>query len=163
MMIGCPPSAAMPASNERRVRVEGFSKMTATDFGPSRGRETKGSFFIRSASSRIAACSSAVMSSSTRKWRGWGALNAGLPFSRWRARSCRRLRSAGDVGDPRKQLGDTERLREDRLLTEDLLHRRHGVDLAGDDDDGNISECRVAAELFQDADATEIGHHQVEK
>src|SRR4051812_29592923 len=170
MMIGWPPSSAIPASKDSRVRVEGFSKMTATDWGPSSGRAAYGSFFIRSASSRIAACSSAVMSSSTRKWRGWAALNAWCPFFVWRsgwrsarARSCRRLRSAGDLGHPREQLGDAERLGEHRVLAEDLLHRRHGVDLARDDNDRDVCECRVAAKLFQDADTTEVGHHQVEQ
>src|SRR3954454_12442060 len=121
----------MPASNDSRVRVDGFSKMTATDLGPSSGRVANGSFFIRSASSRIADCSSAVMSSSTRKWRGCATLNTLSPFLKdlWaRAWSCRRLRSAGDLGDPGQQLGHTEGLSEDGLLAKDVLHGGYGVD-----------------------------------
>ena len=38
MTTGCPPSSAMPASNDTRVRSDGFSKMTATDRGPVSGR-----------------------------------------------------------------------------------------------------------------------------
>src|SRR3954447_8642507 len=156
----------MPASKDSRVRVDGFSKMTATDWGPSNGRAAKGSFFIRSASSRIAACSSAVMSSSTRKWRGWAALNAWVPFCGWQsaeAWSRRRLRSAGDFSDPGQELGDTERLGEDGVLAEDVPHGRHGVDLAGDDNDGDVGKGGVAAKLFQHPDAAQVRHHEVEQ
>src|SRR3954453_4746919 len=166
MMIGWPPSSAMPASKDSLVRVEGFSKMTATDLGPSSGRAANGSFFIRSASSRIAVCSSAVMSSSTRKWRGWAALNAGFPFSAWGsaiARSRRRLRSAGDFRDPGQQLGDAERLEEDGVLSEDVLHRGYGLDLAGDDAYGDVGERRVTAQLFAHPYAAQVRHHQVEQ
>jgi hypothetical protein len=37
MMTGLPPSCAMPTSNDNRVRVEFFSKITATDLGPASG------------------------------------------------------------------------------------------------------------------------------
>ena len=33
-IIGVPPSWAMPASNDSRVRVDGLSKITATACGP---------------------------------------------------------------------------------------------------------------------------------
>src|SRR3954447_15887532 len=137
MMIGWPPSSAMPASNDSRVRVDGFSKTTATDLGPSSGRDANGSFFIRSASSRIAACSSPVMSSSTRKWRGLRSVTRRCPL--WclssSVTSHRRLRAAGDFGDAGEELGDAERLGEHRVLAEHLLQAGYGVDLAGDNDD----------------------------
>src|SRR5699024_9058681 len=37
MISGCPPSAAMPAANDTRVRVEVLSKMTAAVCGPASG------------------------------------------------------------------------------------------------------------------------------
>ena len=67
MTIGCPPSSAMPASNDTRVRSDGFSKTTATDRGPASGRWPYRSAFIVAAMSRTAACSSGVRSSSRRK------------------------------------------------------------------------------------------------
>ena len=60
-----------PTSNETRVRVEGFSKISAT-VRPASAREDSGAdFSSRARSSR--ACSSAAESSSpVRKWRGIG-------------------------------------------------------------------------------------------
>src|SRR5690625_6802113 len=62
-MIACPPRAAMPASKEKRVRVEVFEKSNATDFGPSSGRYLKGSCFSSSASSKTSRCSCGLKSS----------------------------------------------------------------------------------------------------
>ncbi len=65
--IACPPSCAMPASNEKRVRVDVLSNRTATLYGPSRGRRESGFFFSSAASSRTSFCSAGVRSSSRRK------------------------------------------------------------------------------------------------
>src|SRR5215212_3786382 len=61
-----PPSSKMPVSNETRVRVEGRSKMSATDF-PSSAREDRRSAFSSIARSRSRCCSSAVSSAPVRK------------------------------------------------------------------------------------------------
>ena len=47
----------MPISNENRVRVEFFSKITPTPRGPSSGRCANGAFFSSAASARTSACS----------------------------------------------------------------------------------------------------------
>ncbi len=71
-MIGLPPSSAMPASNESRVRRLGLSKSTATDCGPASGRCPNRSAFIAAARSSTSACSAGVRSSSRRKCRTLG-------------------------------------------------------------------------------------------
>ena len=50
---GWPPSSKIPASNDRRVRVEGFSKMSAT-LRPSSARDDSGAAFSASARSSSA-------------------------------------------------------------------------------------------------------------
>ena len=69
----------------------------------------------------------------------------------------------GDFGHPRQQLGDAERLGEHGVLPEHLLQAGYGLDLSGDDDDGNIGEGRVAAQLLEHPDPAEVRHHQVEQ
>ena len=50
--IGCPPSSTIPASNETRVRVDGFSNSSAT-VRPSSAREEAGALLrARARSSR---------------------------------------------------------------------------------------------------------------
>jgi hypothetical protein len=58
---GWPPSSKTPASKDSRVRVEGFSKISAT-LRPSRAREDSGAAFSASARSS-SACSSSRSSS----------------------------------------------------------------------------------------------------
>ncbi|SKU04652.1 Uncharacterised protein [Mycobacteroides abscessus subsp. abscessus] len=65
----CPPNCAIPISNENRVRVEFFSKMTATPCGPSSGRRENGAFLSSAANVRTSACSAGERSSSLKKWR----------------------------------------------------------------------------------------------
>src|SRR3954447_4059908 len=60
----------MPTWNDTLVRVEGLSKSTATERGPSSGRAAKRSFFNASARSRTSTCSAGVRSSSRRKCLG---------------------------------------------------------------------------------------------
>src|SRR5215210_6200238 len=61
-----PPSSYTPVSKETRVRVEGLSKMSATD-RPSSARDNRRSAFSSSARSRSPCCSSAVSSAPVRK------------------------------------------------------------------------------------------------
>jgi hypothetical protein len=62
----CPPSSAMPTSNETRVRVDGFWKISAT-LRPSSGRAASGAAFISSARSTSAATSSRESSAPVRR------------------------------------------------------------------------------------------------
>src|SRR4051812_39345976 len=79
-MIGGPPSSAMPASKDSRGRVEGFSKIMTTDWGPASGLYENRSSFIFSARSRTPSTSEGLRSSSTRKWRR---VIAGGPLVGW--------------------------------------------------------------------------------
>ena len=66
--IGCPPSSAIPASNETRVRVEGFWKISATVRLRS-ASELYGAAFSSIARSISAFSSSAESSDPVMKWR----------------------------------------------------------------------------------------------
>ena len=68
----------MPISKENRVRVEFFSKMTATPRGPCSGRRLNGWRFNSAARSSTSACSAGVRSSSRRKCRTLIVLPAGV-------------------------------------------------------------------------------------
>src|SRR5699024_9011514 len=80
MISGCPPSAAMPAANDTRVRVEVLSKMTAAVCGPASGVRELGAALSSTARSRTLPSSAGPRSESLRKWRvmvilrksGWG-------------------------------------------------------------------------------------------
>src|SRR3954447_26129388 len=61
-----PPSSLTPTSNETRVRMDGFSNRSATDF-PSSARDDSRSALSSIARSRRASCSSAVSSAPVRK------------------------------------------------------------------------------------------------
>ena len=65
---GWPPSSWMPTSNDSRVRVEGFWKISAT-LRPASAREESGAAFSSRARSSSAASSAAVSSAPVRKWR----------------------------------------------------------------------------------------------
>ena len=65
-IIGWPPSSNTPASNEVRVRVEGFSKISAT-VRPSSGRALSGSALSSAARSSSAWSSSPSSSSPVMK------------------------------------------------------------------------------------------------
>jgi hypothetical protein len=67
MISGWPPSWAMPISKDSRVRVELFSKITATDRGPASGLRPNGSALNSAARSSTSRCSSGVRSSSRKK------------------------------------------------------------------------------------------------
>src|SRR3954452_22792554 len=62
-----PPSSVTPTSNETRVRIDGFSNRSATDF-PSSARDDSRSALSSIARSTRASCSSAVSSAPVRKW-----------------------------------------------------------------------------------------------
>jgi hypothetical protein len=49
------------------------------------------------------------------------------------------------------------------LSSQQVLHARDGVDLARDDDDGDVRQLGVVAHLLEHPDASEIRHHQVEQ
>ena len=66
--IGWPPSSKTPASNDSRVRVDGFSKTSATD-RPSSGLASSGCAFIAAARSIRASSSSRASSVPSRKCR----------------------------------------------------------------------------------------------
>src|SRR5699024_317977 len=69
MISGCPPSAAMPAANDTRVRVEVLSKMTAAVCGPASGVREYGAALSSTARSRTLPSSAGPRSESLRKWR----------------------------------------------------------------------------------------------
>ena len=67
--IGCPPSSVIPTSNDTRVRVEGFWKISATARLCSTS-ELNGSPLSWIARSISAWSSSALSSDPVMKWRG---------------------------------------------------------------------------------------------